>query len=273
MKLSVSNIAWSAAEDLSMPGRLLVAGVEGLEVAPGRIMPDFARATHGEARAIAERYDEIGLPITSMQALLFGRGDLQLLRDDADWQDMRDWLEHVIAIAGSLGCGPLVFGSPKNRLRNAMPIKQAQALAATRLAEIAAPAAAAQVTFCIEANAAGYGCDFICKIAEATTLVALIDNPQIRVVADTGNMIMQGEPPEAIVPALPFVAHVHVSAPGLGPIVPHRAYIFDILARLRDGGYDGIVTVEMRQQDDGDAQVALFEGIDMVRALLDRGAP
>ena len=73
MRLAVSNIGWTEAEDATILPRLRDAGADAVEVAPGRIFADVSGATVAQAEAVGADYRTAGLPIVSMQALLFGR--------------------------------------------------------------------------------------------------------------------------------------------------------------------------------------------------------
>lgn len=271
MRLAVSNIGWTEAEDATILPRLRDAGVEAIEVAPGRIFADVPGATAAEAKAIGARYRDAGLPIVSMQALLFGRPELTLFGTAEEVQPLLDHLSHVIKLAGALGCGPLVFGSPRNRLKGERSFAAARDEAVPVLRRIGAMAEASGTVFCLEANAADYGCDFMTRLAEAGDVAAAAGHPGVGQVADTGNMIMMGEEPEAIRPVAPHVRHVHVSAPQLGPVADVVAFVERVMPVLRDVGYDSVVTVEMRPGDGDDPTSELFRAVDLLRGLIDRG--
>ncbi len=235
---------------------LRAAGATAIEVAPGRVFPYLATATLAEARAFARDWSGRGLPPLSMQALLFGRPDLHLLQGADEAARLVDYLGHVIGLAGALGCGPLVFGSPRNRLRGDLDFAAACERAVPVFRALGDLCAKAATTLCLEANAKDYGCDFMTTLAEAAAVVRAVDHPRVGLVVDTGNMIMEGEEAEAVLPVLDLVRHVHVSAPRLGDPAAHMPLIRDVMARLRAGGYAGQVTLEMLPPADGSPSVA-----------------
>ena len=271
MKLLVSNIGWHACEDETILPLLKDAGAEGVEVAPGRLFEVPAQATKAQAQTIRTRFDEAGLPIGSMQALLFGQPDLHLFGGDQSARDLVAYLARIIAIAGDLGCGPLVFGSPRNRLRGALSFDEAIAQARPYLRELGQLAADAGCCFCVEANARDYGCDFMNRLAEAHDVALAVDHPGVRVVADTGNMIMEEEPAQAVSRLGPCLAHLHVSAPQLGPVRDHMGYIGQAVSAVRSAGYDGNVTLEMRAPDGRHAVDELLDNLAALRAVIDKG--
>ena len=83
MRLAVSNIAWPAGAD-DDAARLLVAhGVAGVEVAPARVCERPWEAPAGLVAAYRGFWEDRGLPIVALQALLFGRPELVLFGDAA----------------------------------------------------------------------------------------------------------------------------------------------------------------------------------------------
>lgn len=272
MKLAVSNIGWAANADATIAGRLVGAGAEAIEVAPGRIFDDLAQARVADAMRAADLWAKRGLSVVSMQALLFGQPDLRLFGDLADRYALMDHLRHILTLAGALGCGPLVFGSPRNRLKGERSFAQARDAAVGIFREIGDLAAGTRTVFCLEANARAYGCDFMTVLAEAIEVVAAVDHPAVRLVVDTGNMALEGEPPRMAADAVPYTAHFHMSAPQLAPIAPHAAFIGTVLAELRRGGYDGVATVEVRAGDGSAAEDDLVASVRAARAMIDEVA-
>ena len=79
----------------------------------------------------------------------------------ASAQALLDHLREVVDFAAAVGATALVFGSPKNRVRGAPIGRRGDARRARRLSPRRAQARDRGVVFCIEANPAAYGCDFI----------------------------------------------------------------------------------------------------------------
>ena len=271
MRLAVSNIGWREAEDAAILPRLRDAGVDAIEVAPGRVFADVPSASVAEAEGIGAQYRAAGLPIVSMQALLFGRPELTLFGTAAEVRPLLEHLSHVVRLAGALGCGPLVFGSPRNRLKGGRSFAEARDEVLPALRRIGAMAEASGTVFCLEANAADYGCDFMTRLAEAGEVAAAAGHPGIGQVVDTGNMMMMGEEPDAIRAVAPHIRHVHVSAPQLGPVAAQAAFVERMIPVLRDVGYDSVVTLEMRPGEGEDPTAELFRAAALLRDLIDRG--
>ena len=109
------------------------------------------------------------------------------------------------------------------------------------------------------------------RLAEAHDVALAVDHSGVRVVADTGNMIMEEEPAQAVSGLGPCLAHLHVSAPQLGPVRDHLGYIGKVVSAARSAGYDGNVTLEMRAPDGPHAVDELLDNLAALRAVIDKG--
>ena len=74
MRLSISNIAWSADEDRQIYGLMRQNDYSGLEIAPTRFFPDapYDRLTDMSLLA-GELREKYGLSVCSMQSILYGK--------------------------------------------------------------------------------------------------------------------------------------------------------------------------------------------------------
>jgi D-psicose/D-tagatose/L-ribulose 3-epimerase len=206
-----------------------------------------------------------GLRVVSLQALLFGRPDLQLFGTAASRSAMSNFLRHVIDFAAAVGAHAIVFGSPKNRLRGARSFNDALGIAADFFRALGVHGYTQRVAICIEANPTEYGGDFIINTAEAVELCRLVDHPGVRVNADLGGMTLSGEDPMAsLEAAASFLAHFHASEPNLielGARADHAAAARGLAAI----NYEGWVSIEMRAAGPGHNVEAVQRAIRVAR--------
>jgi D-psicose/D-tagatose/L-ribulose 3-epimerase len=248
MKLAFSNIAWSAEEDAAAPALLRGLGVQGVEVAPTRLWPDWAGATPEAASAFAETMHSAGLATPSFQSLLFGRPDLQVFGSPQQQADLIDHLARVARVAAAMQARVLVFGSPKNRDRGELDPAQAMDMAVEFFRRAGQVCADAGVKLGIEANPAVYGCNFVTRWAEAEELVRRCSHPGIGLHLDTACTLLAGDDPVAAVPQVAdILVHVHASEPELGPFANPRCDHAGVGAALRAAAYGGWCSVEMRR--------------------------
>jgi sugar phosphate isomerase/epimerase len=260
--IAVSNLAWPLAQEAAAFASLGASGVQGVEVAPTRIAPwdDLDAPVLADYR---RRIADAGLAVSSLQAILFGRPDLQLLDDDPG--PLIAHISRVVRIAAALGARVLVFGAPRNRLAGPLTAEAANARACTRLAALGAIAAAEGVVIGVEPVPAAYQGEFLTTWQEVHAMVKAVAHPGIGVHLDTACVMLGGGSiGEAIVACAPVLCHFHIAEPALAnfkmPAADHPA----AATALAAVGYCHWCAVEMRETPE-DAIGALGGAIDFVR--------
>lgn len=247
MRIAFSNIAWPVDAQDTVARSLVEAGVSGVEIAPTMIWPDPTTVSRAEADAVRTWWAERGIEVVAMQALLYGRPELTIFEHEQARRNTLDYLRGIFRLAGWLGARRLVFGSPRNRKAGDLDPQERDRIAVAFFSEAGRLANACDVMLCIEANPTDYGCDYINTVAEARQLVTAVDSPGFGLHLDTGGMTLTGESADAIRGIVPD--HFHISEPFLGMVgrgdADHRAFAF----ALRDSGYDGWCSVEMRRPE------------------------
>lgn len=249
MQLAISNIAWSKRADDTIASSLIAAGGEALEVAPSRLWVDPAGVTQSEANAVKATWADRGLPIVSMQSVLYGEPAAALFKSEGGLRAILARLEAEIKLAGALGCGPIVFGSPLNRLKGPLDFHEAVRRAVPVFRQIGDLAANADCVLCIEPNAPDYGCDFVTRLSEASELVHAVGHPSVGLVVDTGNMEMVGDEIVDLRTVHHSVRHLHISRVRLRPVDEAAIFARRVVEMMLDVGFRGIATIEMRQSD------------------------
>lgn len=276
MRLAVSNIAWPPEADGEAAAILVEGTIAAVEVTPSRVSggtgPTDARRAHEYRRFWEDR----GLPIVAMQALLFGHGDLVLFGDSATRGRLLDHLSRVIDLAAEIGASNLVFGSPRNRSRGSLAPEKAEAIAVGFFRQLARRAADRGVCMLIEPNPPVYGCDFLVDARETIAFVESVNERGLGVHLDAGAVHLSGEDPgEAVRSAGRLLRHFHASEPGLVPLGEGGVDHAPIGSALRHAGYEGCVSIEMVQPRDGASwQDRLRRAIAVARnAYGDAGVP
>lgn len=266
MKLAVSNIAWDASADDAIARVLAAEGVGAIELAPTKWRDSPFDAPQADVVALRRQWEDRGFRIVSLQSLLFGRPELQLLAGDPERSAMLDHLRRAADFAALVGARALVFGSPKNRIRGDRTMDDAMNVARDVFRDLAPHARERGVVFCIEANPPQYGCDFITRTAEAVELCRLVDDPAIAVNVDLGGIIINDEDPaDAISDASRRVGHMHASEPQLAVLSSTTLHerAAQALARIR---YSGWISIEMRAASGADQVASLERAIRLAKA-------
>jgi D-psicose/D-tagatose/L-ribulose 3-epimerase len=269
MPISFSHIAWPPENESTALVFLKSLGLDTVEVAPLRAFGDPLSATESSVREKAAWYSEQGFKVGSFQALLFGTEGLGLFGVAETKQRMKEVLIAVGRVAGWAGAGPMVFGSPKNRLKGDLSNAEAMRQAAELFREVGDFCAEAGSCLVIEANPVAYGADFCTTLEQAVELVEAVDSPGFGLHVDAGGMALGGDDFEQVLRQAAYrLRHVHASQADLASFNAPDP-IHGRLARiLHEIGYDGHVAIEMRSQAEGLEAVA--KAVEAVRAIYQR---
>ena len=261
MKLAVSSFAWDTqrtenARDILSRSNL----VQGVELVLPMVFTDPVTATAGEVREVRQAWEQVGVPIVSVQSLAFGRPELQLLGDAPVRERFLDHLVRMADLALGLGAKRMVFGSPANRQRGGLSVEVAMQRSVDFFRLLAERISVYDVVMCVEPNPRIYAnCDHVQRIEEAVELVQRVDHPSIRVLFDTGAILFaqrEGTGPSVgnVQEALSISGHMHLSTPGLLPVRPEDeelAALADLPVPWSDQEW---VSIEMRTPAGSDLQ-------------------
>jgi sugar phosphate isomerase/epimerase len=262
VKLAVSNIAWEQKNDEEILRYLADSGYSGLEIAPDRLIPENPYAQTALAKQICQNIKErFGLAICSMQAILYGRRE-QIFAGAADRMIIFKQVKKAIDFAAKLSCPNLVFGAPKNRV---IRDKNQYPLAVEFFYQLGEYARQRATVIAIEANPPIYETNFINKTEEAFKLVKDVGSSGFKVNVDLGTIIYNREKPDQVLAGINYINHVHISEPYLAPLKKRTIHqVF--FKEMRDRGYNGYLSIEMKNP--GDLQ-AVLEAVDYIRRVSD----
>lgn len=247
MKLGISNIAWDFKDDADYLGLLQRVKFRTLEIAPTKIWPDISQATQDTCVSYRKMANSYGLSIDSIQSALFGTSNLNIFTSP---DDTLDYLKNILKICSWLGITKMVFGSPKNRfIPETLSPETAYNQALVFFTKLATEAQQYNVTICVEPNAEEYGCNFLTNTGEVVSFIENVNHSHLKVHLDTGVLVLNHEDVKsAFSKASNYLQHIHVSAPYLGEITPHK-HVYEELALLfKETKYSGNIIIEMKQQ-------------------------
>lgn len=247
MKLAMSNIGWIRHDDPQVLHALHVAGVQGIEVAPTKVWPDWGNLTATRAGTYRAFLAECGFSVPAMQAILFGKPELQLFAVSAAAHErLVEHIRLVADVAQALEAKVLVFGAPKARRKGELSKEQAMLRAEDIFAELGEVCAARGTCLCIEPNPVEYGCDFVTTAADALELVEHVNHPGFGLHLDAAALFMSGELLGTLLPRLlPQIRHYHISEPYLSGFDDARVPHADWLSQLASANYPHWCSVEV----------------------------
>jgi D-psicose/D-tagatose/L-ribulose 3-epimerase len=189
------------------------------------------------------------LPILAANMLV--PGSLRITGPDVNKEGLAAYMRAVLRRAEQLNIRTLVFGSggPRN-----VPEGFARDTAAEQITEFVRTSAAVAgeygVTIVIEPLNRGE-CNVINSVAEAMKYVAAVGHANLQCLVDSYHFWLEDEPLENLRRAMPSIRHVHVAdktgrtPPGESGESDYRPF-FRV---LKEGGYDGLISVEAKSFD------------------------
>jgi sugar phosphate isomerase/epimerase len=196
-----------------------------------------------------ERIGASALPILSANMLI--PGSLKITGPVVDKEKLAAYMRTVLHRAAKLDIRTLVFGAGGARnVPDGFPCDTAAEQIGEFVRTSASVAGEYGVTLVIEPLNRGE-CNIINSVAEAMKYVATAGHPNLQCLVDSYHFWLEDEPLEDLRQAMPSIRHVHV-ADKVGRTPPGESGQSDYLPFfrvLKEGGYDGLISVEARSFD------------------------
>ncbi|MCI6998556.1 MAG: sugar phosphate isomerase/epimerase [Eubacterium sp.] len=245
MKLSISNIGWSAEQDVQVYNIMKHYGFVGLEIAPTRILSDNP---YDRIDEIKKWYTDIwgiyGFEISSLQSIWYGRQE-KLFGTSEERNILISYTKKAIDFAHAVGCKNLVFGCPRNR-QLLDGVSSSSAIGFFR--ELGDYAAQKETVLAMEANPSIYNTNYVNDTQSALTLIAEVNSPGFLLNLDVGTMIYNKEQVSQLIGNIKYINHVHISEPGLKKIQKRDIHC-ELVSLLKNENYDGFISIEMGRQE------------------------
>jgi sugar phosphate isomerase/epimerase len=260
MKLAISNIAWEKHDDPHILRQLINNSVSGIEIAPTKLWPDWRDASYQRARQYKKIMQKNGFEIPAMQAIMFGKPELQLFNKGSH-PAFLDHIRLISDLANGFESKVLVFGAPKNRRRGQIPHAEAMNMAAEFFYKAGEICAAQECCIGLEHNPVEYGCDFVTNVQDAKELVDRVNHRGFKLHIDSAGLHMCGGDISKILPEVGEFVHYHISEPMLAPIVDGEVDQAKGINTLRKLNYKHWVSIEMRQPSSVELLVQSVESV------------
>ncbi|OFC70104.1 sugar phosphate isomerase/epimerase family protein [Alteromonas confluentis] len=248
-KLAISNLAWTG-DNFKVFKLLSKLGVTGVEVAPGKITGDWASLNEKAMSLFREQCEDYGLMISSFQAFLFGKPELQLLGDSKCFAALKHHIAFIAQMAQIAGATVLVYGAPKNRLLLGYDSSEGTLIAVERLATLAEICWGYNVSLGLEAVPPSYGGEIITSYKESYRIVEQVNHPGLVFHLDTGCTFLNNDSiADAIEDTWKQMKHFHISQPQLSNFAAVNEYHNEAASALNGCDYSGWHCIEMLESD------------------------
>ena len=246
---------WSLEDTIQFVAK---AGYDGIEIAPftiAKYVTDIPKEQRTKIRDAAAKAD---IAVTGIHWVLAHTEGLYLNhRDAAVREKSSQYFCELVEFCADIGGNIIVVGSPKQRnVPEGVSQQQAWDWAKQTLTRAVARALQRGVTICLE-PLSPQETNFINTADEAVRFVKQFHTPSLKAILDVKAMSSESKPiPDIIRASWPHFAYFHANdknlkGPGFGEID-----FAPIAEALYDVGYNGFVSVEVFNFDEGPETIA-----------------
>jgi sugar phosphate isomerase/epimerase len=258
MKFAICNEIfrdWPLADAMAYAAKV---GYRAIELAPFTLAPLVTEISAAEREKIRALSAQFNLPICGLHWVLAQTENFHLTHpDSATRTRTARYLIDLVDCCADLGGEVIVVGSPKQRsLLPGVTPAQAWDYATTTFREAVQRAEQRRITICLEPLSPAET-DFINTAADALRFVQPFNSPNFQIILDVKAMCSEAKPiPQIIAESAPRFAHFHANdanlkGPGFGAVDFHP-----IAAALKKASYQGHVSVEVFNFDEGPEIIA-----------------
>ncbi|HIL24109.1 MAG TPA: sugar phosphate isomerase/epimerase [Verrucomicrobia bacterium] len=258
MKFGICNEifeGWTMEDTMAYAAK---TGYDCLEIAPFTISNYVTDISAAERQRVKDLAAKTGIEISGIHWVLVKAEGMHMTHTDASIREKTaKYFVELVDCCADFGGESIIVGSPYQRnLMDGVSYEQAWEWATEVFKDSVAHAAERGVTICFEPLAPSET-NFVNTHTEAIKFTQQFDNPNFKIILDTKAMCSMGKPiPEIIRESKGEFAYYHANdenlkGPGFGEVdfVP-------IGEALRDVGYDGVVSVEVFDFEEGPEVIA-----------------
>jgi sugar phosphate isomerase/epimerase len=246
MKMSVSNIAWDKSNDEFMLHYLADNNIQGLEVAPTRLIESYPYDNLDIAIQTKDYIKKkFNLSISSIQSIWYGRKE-NIFRDENEYNILLNYTKKAIKFAEAVECPNIVFGCPRNR--NIEDYNKL-GIASRFFKEIGDYAKDRNTIIALEPNPVIYNTNFINTTLEAFEFVKMVNSDGVMVNVDLGTILYNNENLSDIFAEIEFINHIHISEPNLLQIEKRDIHM-ELSKILKKTDYNKYISLEMKNYND-----------------------
>ena len=249
-------------------------GYDGIEIAPFTLAKSVTQITEDQRKQIRDAAKRNRLTVTGIHWVLAKTEGLHITHPDpAVRERTAKYLCELVDFCHDIGGHIIVVGSPKQRnLMEGVTPEKAWDFARTTFGPAVAGALRRGITICLEPLAPSET-NFINTAAEAIRFVNQFRSPSFKIILDVKAMSSESKPiPQIIEESWPHFAYFHANdknlkGPGFGDVD-----FKPIAAALRKVDYQGFVSVEVFNFDEGPEQIAT-RSLDYLRKTFSAARP
>lgn len=239
--LAVSSLAWDEQEEEEGFALLAASNFSATELIPARVEK---RGSTYYNKLLAGH----GLSAVALQAIFYGCEGLHLLRDQNAFDRLVDRVKRLATIGDKLHVPIGIFGAPTLRNFTLGEEKHQKQLGLERLHILDQVLEDHAFKIALEPVPKCYGSDFLKTSAEILECLDAIEATNLVLMQDTACIQLgSAELLSDVERNASHAVHFHVSEPQLGAFFEAEVDHSAVAQRLRQSGYGGPISIEMRR--------------------------
>jgi sugar phosphate isomerase/epimerase len=237
-KLVVSNICIKTISQFQFACILKLFGIKNAQIAPTTLIEKWENLHNINFNDFTNN----NINIYSFQSITFGLNTLNIFDTTSD--ELLNHLKNVIDIGIKNNIKIFVFGCPRNRKILDFNISNDE-IFCNFFRELGNYIGNNELKICIEPNSKKYGCNYINKIEEAGKLVEQINHPNIKMMVDIGNAIMENDDLSQIYNYKNFIYNIDVAQENMLDFTNTKQQHKDFIKILGETNYNRNINLEM----------------------------
>lgn len=243
-QLAISNIAWDKNDEFDVFNLLYKLNIINIELAPTKIFNNIYNCTDNDIFEYSKKLSSYTLIPRVFQSILYGENNLQVF-DYNTYEQFFKRLDRIAYIANKMRVKVLVFGAPKNRIRN----NKEYNIAINFFREVNDIVKQYNCIIGVEANPPIYNCDFLNTTSEVIQFIKDVNRENIQLHIDTGAILINKEDLDILKNNDIQICHVHLSEEYLKSI-SHDIYFYEkLFILLSEKNYNNFISIEMKKQN------------------------
>jgi len=234
--LCVSNICIKHISQLQFSCILKLYGITRVQIAPTTMIQTWDNVDNLDLTIFRDN----NVIVYSFQSIAYGLNDLNIFLPNRDI--LMKHLKKIVDCASKFGVKILVFGCPRNRK---IVDNENDAVFIKFFRELGDYCQNKNVIICIEPNAKEYGCNYLNTIDEVGRIVKEINNPNIKMMVDLGNCIMENDDLLLMHNYSDLICNIDVAQPKMLDFSVPDKMNDKFVCILNDIGYSNNINLEM----------------------------
>ena len=243
--LVVSNICVKNISQFQFSCILKLFEIKYVQIAPTTLIDEWKYL----AKMNTDIFKNNEIDIYSFQSISYGLNNLNIFD-----KNTRDLLfvhfKNVIDYAISNNIKVIVFGCPKNRYILNYDSQSNDNIFCSFFKKIGDYIGDNNLTICIEPNSKLYSCNYINTIKQAGNIVRKINNKNIKLMLDIGNIIMENDNINDMIDYIDILYNVDISSKNMCPFIEITNSHKQFIQIIKSSNYKNKLNLEMILHND-----------------------